>query len=215
MVHARCMLDNQAYTHACTCTRPRAQPHTHVRAHARAHTEKYIILVAFRCNAGFADASQCDVIRTLPLLFLRRWIVWQTLMTTIKLRVQGKGVVAKKKWCNCSINVVIRLHTDESVSHSYRLLARTDDNKYITFKLKFVTYNMVVTFSLWFHILYTVLGREKLECVAMIKWEVGVVKDVKVVKEVWLKYVSCLSLWWFSALWFLRRRTDEMNSQCQ
>jgi hypothetical protein len=58
MTHTRCMLDKLGYKHA------------HAHAHKHARTDKYVILIAFRGNNGFANAPQCCVIRTLPVLFV-------------------------------------------------------------------------------------------------------------------------------------------------
>jgi hypothetical protein len=61
-----CTLDKQGYMCARPCTRPRA-PQTHVRA----HTEKYVILIAFTLQQWFVHAPQCYVNKhTLPVLLL-------------------------------------------------------------------------------------------------------------------------------------------------
>jgi hypothetical protein len=46
--------------HACACA------HTPTHTHAFAHTHRNIRLTAFPRNSGFVNASQCYVIRTLP-----------------------------------------------------------------------------------------------------------------------------------------------------
>jgi hypothetical protein len=65
-------------TRASTGSRPYTHTHIHTRTHdrtrmfsptlARAHTQKYIIHVAFCRNGGSANAPQCYFIYTLPVL---------------------------------------------------------------------------------------------------------------------------------------------------
>jgi hypothetical protein len=47
------MLDKQGYMHARACTRPRAP----APAHTHAHTDKYIILIAFPRQQWFRDST--------------------------------------------------------------------------------------------------------------------------------------------------------------
>ena len=65
MAHTLCMLDKQAYMHVHTCTRPRVRVH----ALTHAHTDQWVILIAFPRQQLFANAPQCYVVRTLPVFF--------------------------------------------------------------------------------------------------------------------------------------------------
>jgi hypothetical protein len=61
-----CMQDKQGYIRARTCTHPCT--HTHLRRSARTYTNKYKTLTVFPRRQWFANAPQCDIIRTLPAL---------------------------------------------------------------------------------------------------------------------------------------------------
>ena len=67
MAHTRWKLDKQGYTHAGVCTCPRAWAPTGTHAHA--HTDTFIIRIAFPLQKWFANAYQCYVTRTLPVFF--------------------------------------------------------------------------------------------------------------------------------------------------
>ena len=57
-------------------TRPKAHAraraptpkHVYVWTHTHTHTQKYVMLIAFPQHSGFANAPQCYVIRTLPVV---------------------------------------------------------------------------------------------------------------------------------------------------
>jgi hypothetical protein len=55
------------YTRMRTRTSSRADNHTHARTRKHAHTDQYVILL-FHSNSGFVNASECYVIRILPVL---------------------------------------------------------------------------------------------------------------------------------------------------
>jgi hypothetical protein len=56
------------------------RPGTRIHARTHAHTDQYIILIAFPRQQLLANAPQCDVVRTLPVLFNT---VYGTLVTEI------------------------------------------------------------------------------------------------------------------------------------
>ena len=59
------MLDKQGYTRA----RARMHKPTRQGTHTHAHTDKYVILIAFPRQKSFVNAPHCYVIYTLPVFF--------------------------------------------------------------------------------------------------------------------------------------------------
>jgi hypothetical protein len=50
-------------------TRAQARARSHTHTHTHTHTHKYVILIAFPLQQWFANAPQCYVLHTLPVLF--------------------------------------------------------------------------------------------------------------------------------------------------
>jgi hypothetical protein len=71
--------------HVCACTRPRAG--VPMCTHKHEYTGQYVILL-FHSNSSFVNASQCYVIRTLPVYIFRH--TNKTLSGYVKSGLQGE-----------------------------------------------------------------------------------------------------------------------------
>ena len=69
---------------------------------------EYVILIAFRCNNGYANATHCYVIRKLPVLFITDFSGGPSL------RCGREGHLSRPRYCRCEWKerLPAGLHTD-------------------------------------------------------------------------------------------------------
>jgi hypothetical protein len=63
--------------HASACAPTPVSTRTHPLTHMRAHTQKYVIVIAFHGKGGFLNAFQGCVIRTLSVLLMTTLAVYR------------------------------------------------------------------------------------------------------------------------------------------
>ena len=87
MAHTRCVLDYQGHMHVCACIRSRTRVPTCTRKHA--HTDKYIILIAFPLQQWFRERAS-----VLHYAYIA-CLVWHSLILKLILTLSHLGIGVK------------------------------------------------------------------------------------------------------------------------